>query len=431
MDGRSPAELELLEKATRFLPGATLGNIALPEALRFLAREGKGPHLQDVSGNTYIDWLMGSGPMVLGHAHPAVVDAVVHAVERGSHYFTTNELAVELAEAIVEAIPCAEQLRYTTSGTDANFQCLRAARVFRKRDRVLKFEGGFHGTSDYALMSVSPAIGEVDYPRALRSSGGIPTALEDLVLTAPFNDLETTTRIIEENHEELAAVILEPLQRVIPPVAGFLEGLREVTARHGVLLIFDEVVTGFRLSYGGAQEYYGVVPDLCSVGKIVGGGYPLAAAVGRRDVLSCYDASLVAPGDFVNQIGTLNGNPIACAAGLATLAELRKPGTYETLREIGGGLRGALTGVLERHGIAAQCCGDDTAFDIVFSDRPIASYRDTAAADGEKLARLNAGLLEHRILKSWPQKFYPSLVHGDEDITRTAEALEALMPRLG
>lgn len=426
----SPEERDLLERAARLLPGGTLGNIRLPDAQQFLVREGRGSHFTDVSGREYIDWLMGSGPMALGHAYPAVVEAVQEAGSRGSHFFTTNELAVELAEVIVNAMPCAEKLRYTTSGTDAIFQCLRAARVFRHRDKVVKFEGGFHGTSDYAMMSVTTPPGSDPSVRPVSNSGGIPDAIEDLVLMAPFNDLESTTRIIEEHHDEIAAVVIEPLQRVIAPRPGFLAGLREVTAKHGVLLVFDEVVTGFRLAYGGAQERYDVVPDLAAIGKIVAGGYPLGAAVGRADVFECYDQKLAAPGDFVGQVGTLNGNPVACAAGLATLAEMRKDGAYDRLRAIGGKLRSEIERVLRDGDVAFRTCGDDTVFDVVFTDRDVISYPDTRDADNDKLERFNTGLLEQGIIKGWPIKFYPSLVHTDEDIGRTVEAVEALVPQL-
>src|SRR5918992_150289 len=280
MAERTSTEKELLEKAARYVPGGNTGNTNFPDSLRFLVKEGRGSHIWDVSGNEYIDWLMGSGPMVLGHAHPAVVEAVTEAVARGSTFFTTNEKAVLLAEELVKAVPCAEQVRFTTSGTDACFQAMRAARAYTGREKVLKFEGGFHGTSDYALMSVAPSAAE-EFPQAEANSGGIPRVLQELMLIAPFNDLDTTTAIIEAHHNELAGVIVEPLQRVIAPQSGFLQGLREVTARYVIPLIFDEVVTGFRLAYGGAQERYGVTPDLCSVGKIMGGGYPLAAVMGR------------------------------------------------------------------------------------------------------------------------------------------------------
>ena len=428
MAERTPIEKELLEKAARYLPGGTVGNLKVPDDLSFLVREGRGSRLWDGSGNEYIDWLMGSGPMVLGHAHPAVVEAVIEAVAQGSTFFATHEKAVLLAEELVKAVPCAEKVRFTTSGTDACFQCMRASRAYRQRDKVLKFEGGFHGTSDYALMSVTPSAA-VEFPQAVASSGGIPKAIEDLTLIAPFNDLDTTTAIIEAHHEELAAVIVEPLQRVIAPQPGFLQGLREVTARYDIPLIFDEVVTGFRLAYGGAQEYYGVTPDLCAVGKIVGGGYPLGAVMGRGDIMSVYDQDGTTAGTPVNQIGTLNGSPIACAAGLATLAELRKEGTYKRLRGAGRRVRQALEDICAENGIMAQHCGEDGVFDVCFTDQPVTNYRDSLATDAQMMARFNAGLLERGVLKG-QQKFYPSIAHTDEDINKTVEAFAAVVPQL-
>ncbi len=429
MAERNSRERELLEKAARFLPGGGSGNTNFPDSLQFLAREGRGSRVWDVSGNEYVDWLMGSGPMVLGHAHPAVVAAVTEAVGQGSTFFTTNEKAVLLAEELVEAVPCADKVRFTTSGTEACFQCMRAARAYRKREKVLKFEGGFHGTSDYALMSVTPVAAE-EFPQAVANSGGIPRAIEELMLIAPFNDLETTSSIIEAHHDELAAVIVEPLQRIIAPRPGFLQGLREITRRYEIPLIFDEVVTGFRLAYGGAQEYYGVTPDLCSVGKIMGGGYPLAAVMGREDIMSVYDQSLVDADDYVNQIGTLNGNPIACAAGLATLAELKKEGAYARLRGVGGRVRQALLDIAAEHGLAVQSSGEDSIFDLYFTDRPVRNYRDSLAADSTRMARFNTGMLERGILKGWPQKFYPSLAHTDADVEQTIDAFREVVPGL-
>ena len=429
MASHTPLERELLEKAARYLPGGSGGNTSFPAELQFLAREGRGGRIWDVSGNEYIDWLMGSGPMVLGHAHPAVMEAVIEAVSQGSTFFTVNEKAVLLAEELCQAVPCAEKVRFTTSGTDACFQCMRAARAFTKRDKILKFEGGFHGTSDYAMMSVTSTAGE-EFPQAVASSGGIPAAIQDLMLVAPFNDLETTTAIIEAHQQELAAVIVEPLQRIIAPQAGFLQGLRELTAKHNIPLIFDEVVTGFRLAYGGAQEYYGVTPDLCSMGKIMGGGYPLAAAIGRDDIMSVYDQGLAASDTYVNQIGTLNGNPIACAAGLATLAELRKEGTYQRLHAIGERVRQGLLDSCREQGIAVQSCGESVLFDVFFSGQPVRNYRDTLAGDSQMTNRFNAGMLAQGVLKAWPQKFYPSLAHTDEDIERTLAAFKAVASTL-
>ena len=333
MARRSAAEQHLLEKARRYLPGGNGGNLTLPEELDFLVSCGKGSHVFDVSGNEYVDWLMGSGPMVLGHAHPAVTEAVIKAVEGGSTFFTTNERAVELAEVLVNAVPCAEQVRFTTSGTDACFNAMRAARAFTGKEKILKFEGAFHGTSDYALMSFTPSAAE-EFPQAEANTGGIPKAIQDLMLIAPFNDLDTTTAIIDAHHEELAAVIVEPLQRVITPQPGFLQGLRKIATKYEIPLIFDEVVTGFRLAYGGAQEYYGVVPDLCCMGKIMGGGYPLAVVLGRRDILSVYNPAASDADSFVNQIGTLTETldaiSLATANGFTAVMSHRSGETEDT-----------------------------------------------------------------------------------------------------
>ncbi|MBI4311419.1 MAG: aspartate aminotransferase family protein, partial [Chloroflexi bacterium] len=373
-------------------------------------------------GNEYIDYLLGSGPMLLGHAHPAVVSAVREQLDQGSTFFLTNGAVVQLAEEVCKAMPCAEMVRFTTSGTDATFQAMRVARAYRRRDKVLKFEGGFHGSSDYALQSVTPSR-PADFPAPQASSAGIPKAIQETMLIAPFNDLDTTAGIIAKHHEELAGVIVEPMQRILTPVPGFLQGLREVTARFGIPLIFDEVVTGFRFAYGGAQEFYGVTPDLAAIGKVVGGGYPLAAVCGRAEIMKAYDSGAVASDDFIPQIGTLNGNPIAAVAGLATLAELRKPGTYQRLHQAGSRLRSALQQTLDQAEIPAKVCGEDTVFDVYFTDKPITTYRSTLGANGALLRKLNRLLLDRGILKGG-QKFYVSLAHTDADLDQTIAAIK-------
>ena len=426
MARRSEAEQRLLNKAAEYLPGGTGGNLALPKDLEFLASHGKGSRIFDVSGNEYVDWLMGSGPMILGHAHPTVTEAVIKAVEGGSTFFTTNDKAVELAEVIVNAVPCAEQVRFTTSGTDACFQAMRAARAFTGKEKILKFEGAFHGTSDYALMSLTPSP-SVEYPQSQASSGGIPKAIQELMLIAPYNDLATTETIINAHLDDIAAVIVEPVQRVIAPKPGFLQGLRDLTTRHNIPLIFDEVVTSFRLAYGGAQEFYGVTPDMCTVGKIMGGGYPLAAVLGRADILSVFNRGVSDDETYINQIGTLNGNPVACAAGLATLAVMREEGTYQKIYGAGAAIRNALVDICNENGVPVQSCGEDAIFDVYFSEQPVANYRDTLAADSAMMSRFNAGLLERGILKG-AQKYYPSAVHTDEDIEKTIQAMREVLP---
>ena len=426
MASHNDAEKRLLEKARRFLPGGNGGNLALPSELEFLASHGKGSHIYDVSGNEYVDWLMGSGPMILGHAHPAVTEAVIKAVEGGSTFFTTNDKAVELAEVLVDAIPCADQVIFTTSGTDACFQGMRAARAFTGKEKILKFEGAFHGTSDYAQMSLTPPA-SVEYPQSLASTAGIPKAIQDLMLIAPYNDLATTETIIKAHQDDIAAVIVEPIQRIISPEPGFLQGLRDITKKYGILLIFDEVVTSFRLAYGGAQEYFGVTPDMSTTGKIMGGGYPLAALTGRADILSVFDRGASDDETYVNRIGTLNGNPVACAAGLATLTVMREEDTYKRIHGNGGAIKSALLDICKENGVPVQACGENAIFDVYFSDQPVTSYRDTLAADAGMMNRFNSGLLERGILKG-TQKYYPSAVHTEEDVEKTIQAMREVIP---
>jgi glutamate-1-semialdehyde 2,1-aminomutase len=364
--------------------------------------------------------------MILGHAHPVVTEAVIKAVEGGSTFFTTNDKAVELAEVLVDAIPCADQVIFTTSGTDACFQAMRAARAFSGKEKILKFEGAFHGTSDYALMSLTPPA-SVEYPQSIASTAGIPKAIQDLMLIAPYNDLTTTETIIKAHLDDLAAVIVEPVQRVISPAPGFLQGLRDLTKKYGVLLIFDEVVTSFRLAYGGAQEFFGVTPDMSTTGKIMGGGYPLAALAGRADVLSVFDREASDGASYVNRIGTLNGNPIACAAGLATLTVMREKDTYRRIHSNGATIRNALVDVCKENGVPVQSCGEDAIFDVYFSEVPVSNYRDTLAADGGMMTRYNTGLLERGILKG-AQKYYPSAVHTEDDLEKTIQAMREVIP---
>ena len=419
---------DLLERAARVLPGGVLGSHRSGPGLEFVVREGRGAYLWDMNGRRYLDYLLGSGPMLLGHAHSAVVEAVRRQMDRGTSYMLLNEPAVELAEEIVRAVPCAEQVRYTSSGTEATFFALRVARAFRKREKVMKFEGGFHGAHDYALMSVVPRSPKA-FPAPMSDSAGIPHAIEGEVLIAPYNDLATTEALIAAHHEELAAVIIEPYQRTIVPAPGFLEGLRRVTRRHEVPLVFDEIVTGFRFAYGGAQEYYGVVPDLAAYGKVVAGGFPLACVAGPRTIMRHFDAALEGTPDYVWQAGTFNGNAIACAAGLATLAELRTPGAYERLFRTGTRLREGLAAAARRHGVAAQVSGEPPVFDIFFTDRPVLDYRATLAADRDRIKRFNQELVRRGVVKA-VNKIYVSLAHTDADVDETIGVFDEVLATL-
>ncbi len=260
------------------------------------------------------------------------------------------------------------------------------------------------------------------YPKAVRGSAGIPLSLEEEVLIAPYNDIEQTTALIEKHHDTLGAVIVEPFQRTLSPLPGFLRGVRDVTAHYGIPLIYDEVVTGFRFAYGGAQEYYGVIPDLAAFGKIIGGGYPLAAVVGKAEIMEYF--SRTDTNDLVmNQVGTLNGNPIAATAGLATLRELQRPGTYERLHTLGQRLRDLLVATLREHNVAGQVLGEGPLYHVLFTEKQIQTYRDSLEADGQKLRVFHYELLNQGVLKSL-SKGYVSLAHTDSDIEETAKAFD-------
>jgi glutamate-1-semialdehyde 2,1-aminomutase len=425
---RSAHEAALLESATKYLPGGVRNPTASP-AYAMVIKAGRGARLEDFSGNEYIDYLLGSGPMLLGHAHPAVVAAVRDYLERGSTYLMVNEPAILLAEQIVKAVPCAEKVCFHSTGSESTFFALRLARAFRKRDKILKFEGAYHGMGDYALMGTHWSRTLKDYPAAIPDSAGIPRCIEGEVLVAPFNNIETTSAIIEKHHDELAAVIVEPMQRTIPPKPGFLQGLRAVTHQYGIPLIFDEIVTGFRLAYGGAQEYYGVVPDLCALGKSMSGGHPLTVLCGRAEIMAHVDPARLATGDHVRQTGTLSGNPISAVASLATLKELRRDGAYERLFATGRKLKDALQRLLADAGIPAQVTGEPPAFEVWFTEHAITDFRSTRTADPVLRDRFTQLLLDRGIIKAH-EKFFVSLAHTDEDVEITLHAFRSAVDQL-
>jgi len=304
LEGRSR---QLLSTAGAVLPGACLGQNSLPPELSFVVDHGEGARLVDLRGRTYVDYVLGSGPLLLGHAHPAIVRAVQEQVARGSTFFWLSEPSVRLAETVVQAVPCAEQVRFVSTGTEATMFACRMARALTRREKILKFEGGWHGLHDYAMVGNWRVPSEAPYPYPGPDVGGVPRGALESVLVAPFNDLETAERIATERGADLAAIIVEPLQRSIRPRPGFLEGLRDLTRRLGALLIFDEVVTGFRLAYGGAQEHYGVVPDLAVYGKAMTCGFSLAAIAGHAAVMATADPARKGSLDYAALSGTLSG----------------------------------------------------------------------------------------------------------------------------
>ena len=419
MERQPQSDVALHEKARTFLPGGSFGNAGAD----LLITEGSGGRVRDAAGKEYVDFLLGSGPMLIGHRHPQVIAAVREQLERGTTFFANSEPGILLAEAICEAMPCAEMVRFTSSGSEATLYAMRAMRAFRKRSKILKFEGGYHGMNDYSLMSLAPRR-RSNGIEPIPDSPGIPDAIRSEVLIAPYNDLDAVTSIVEEHHDSLAGVIVEAFQRVIQPRPGFLEGLRALTERHGLPLAFDEVVTSFRFAYGGAQEFYGVVPDLCTVGKVVGGGFPLAGLAGREEIMAQFDRDAVGDDAFLPQIGTLSGNPVAASAGLATLEVLREDDAYTRLFDNGRQLMDGLANAMRSAGVEAQICGEPCLFDIVFTGQPIVDYWSWESGDKARTARFNAVLQEHGVIKG-TSKFYVSVAHTREDITHAIGAFEA------
>jgi glutamate-1-semialdehyde 2,1-aminomutase len=419
----SDAERELVETARGVLPAGGFGNVTHEVVIA----EGRAGHVWDVSGNEYIDYLLGSGPMIVGHAHPEVTEVVQQVVAKGSTFFANNPYGIRLAAEIVDAVACAEKVRFVSSGSEADAYAMRLARAYTKRDKILKFEGGYHGMSDYGLMSLAPKRAG-NFPQPIPDSAGIPKSLRDEMLVAPFNDLETVASLIREHRSEIAGIIVEPFQRLIPPRPGFLEGLRKLTQENGMVLIFDEVVTGFRFAYGGAQAYYGVTPDVCTMGKAIGGGFPLAAIAGRTDIMAHFDKGAVADDAFLVQIGTLSGNPIAAAAGLKTLEILKRPGAYDRIFKTGRALMEGYAEVLKRSRVKARVVGDAPMFDVVFTDREVKDYR-SAMGDEAMMKKCNALLRQRGILKG-ESKYYISLAHTDEDVAFTLDAFASSIAEL-
>ncbi len=397
------------ERAKAVLPGGGFGNF---DPSIFI-RDGQGSRVWDEDGKEYVDLLIGSGPMLLGHGHPEVLEAVADQMPKGMTFFANNARAIELAEEICSAVPCADQVRYVSSGGEADMYAIRLARAFTGRDKIVKFEGGYHGMSAEAQMSLAPSR-MVNFPQAVPDSAGIPERVRAEMLIAPFNDPDYIRSLLAEHGDQVAGIIVEPLQRIIPPEPGFLQLLREEADKYGIVLIFDEVVTGFRFAYGGAQELYGVTPDVATLGKIIGGGFPLAAIAGRADIMAHFDKAAVGADKWLMQLGTLSGNPVAAVAGLKTMEVLRREGQYDRLRANGQRLMDMAKAALDAQGIAHKIVGDPTLFEIVFTNGDIRDYRDVFGSDSARGTKFNAVLMQNGMFKS-PGKTYPSLALTEAD----------------
>ena len=423
---RGRASQDFVETAREFLPGGVLHLRSLPDEMATVFVRGKGSRMWDVDGNEYIDYVMGSGPIILGHAHPAVTEAVKQRLDMGTQFYQITDVTLMLARKVVEAVPCAQLIKFTNSGNEATYLALRVARAHTGKPKTLKFEGGYHGSHDYAAWSTSPTSA-LEYPKGEADSQGIPDILGEGVLVAPFNHTDYACSLIRQYSDDLAAVIVEPLQRMIGPKPGFLDALRKTTQECGVLLIFDEVVTGFRLAWGGGQEFYGVTPDLATLGKAIGGGFPVGAVVGSKEIMSCLDPALKPKGRYVMSSGTFSGNPITCTAGLATLKELEKPGTYDALHRSGQRLREGFRQVCEMLETPAQAMGEGPIVDVLFADQEVYDYRSSLRADQARARRVAIEMMKRGVLRPPGGKFYISLAHSDEDLDETVNVFEAAL----
>jgi glutamate-1-semialdehyde 2,1-aminomutase len=414
----------LYQRAERVLPGAGLGGYSLPERARFVIDDARGARLISADGREYIDYVGGAGANILGANHPQVVEAVQRQAAKGLHFFgTLNSTAIELAERLRGLIPCAEKLVFTTTGSEATAYAMRIARAFTGREKILKFEGAYHGNHDYASFSQFPAA-PANYPQASSDSGGVPAPLNDTMLVAPYNELEVVEQIVRAQRDDLAAIIVEPVQRVIFPNHDFLPGLRRIADENDVLLIFDEVVTGFRLALGGAQEFFGVNPDLASYGKIVGGGGPLGCVAGREDIVDRTNPRHKGKSDYAYINGTLHGNPVAAAASLATLEIISEPGFHDGLNARAESFYLEMQGVLDRHGLPARITGRASLWQLLFSDKNPHNQMDILASDLERSMALDLALLERGVYVLPNVRRFVSAVHTDQDFADTLEILD-------
>ena len=412
---------DLLSAARQVIPGGVNSPVRAFRAVGgeppFISR-GEGAYLWDADGNRYIDYVLSWGPLILGHAHPAVVTALAKAASRGTSYGAPTALEVQLAELVVDMVPGVEMVRFVNSGTEATMSALRLARAHTGRHKIVKFEGCYHGHADMLLVQAGSGVATLGLP----DSPGVPPGATQDTLTAPFNDLAAVERLFEEFPGEIAAVIVEPVAGnagVIPPVDGFLPGLRRLTEADGALLIFDEVMTGFRVALGGVQALYGLDPDLTTLGKVIGGGLPVGVYGGKQAIMET-----VAPAGPMYQAGTLSGNPLAMTAGLVTLRELRKPGVFEQIVAMTERLCQGIGQAAAEAGIPVYQTQVGTMFSTFFTEGPVTDYASAKGSDTERFGRFFQGMLERGIYLA-PSQFeagFTSTAHTAEVIDATIEA---------
>ena len=421
-----PLSIENFQKAQDLLPGGVDSPVRAFRAVGgqpLFIQRGEGPYLYDVDGNRYIDYVLSWGPLILGHAHPEVVLALNQAVARGTSYGAPSPLETELAQSVQSSMPNIEMIRFVNSGTEATMTALRLARAFTKRDKIIKFEGCYHGHADLLLVQAGSGVATLGLP----DSPGVPPATVQDTLVARYNDLESISTLFEQYPEEIAAVIVEPVagnMGVVPPEQGFLGGLREVTKQFDALLIFDEVMTGYRVHPGGAQTLYGITPDLTTLGKVIGGGLPVGAYGGRREIME-----LIAPSGPVYQAGTLSGNPLAMTAGIVTLKILQQPGVWEQMESAVDELTAGFAEAAQAASVPIQQKRVGTMFATFFSETPIKDWPTARGSDTDRFGRYFQAMLEAGIYIA-PSQFeagFMSIAHGKSTIARTVEAAKKAM----
>ncbi|MCW6038712.1 glutamate-1-semialdehyde 2,1-aminomutase [Spirulina subsalsa FACHB-351] len=420
---------EIFAAAQKLMPGGVSSPVRAFKSVGgqpIVFERVNGAYVWDVDGNQYIDYVGTWGPAICGHAHPEVLSALQEALLKGTSFGAPCALENVLAEMVIDAVPSIEMVRFVNSGTEACMSVLRLMRAFTGREKIIKFEGCYHGHADMFLVKAGSGVATLGLP----DSPGVPKSTTSSTLTAPYNDLEAVKALFAENPDQIAGVILEPVvgnSGFIPPDAGFLEGLRLITQKNGALLVFDEVMTGFRIAYGGAQSKFGVTPDLTTLGKVIGGGLPVGAYGGRKDIMS-----MVAPAGPMYQAGTLSGNPLAMTAGIKTLELLQKPGVYEQLEQVTKQLIDGLMAIAQETGHPVYGGSISAMFGLFFTGDPVHNYEDAKKSDLNKFARFHRGMLEQGIYLA-PSQFeagFTSLAHTEADIAKTLEAAKVVLSNL-
>jgi len=420
---------ELFAKASRIIPGGVNSPVRACKSVGcdpvFIDR-ADGCLIYDADGNEYIDYVGSWGPMILGHRHPAVMEAISSAMKHGTSFGAPTELEIELAELVVEAVPSIEMARFVNSGTEATMSAIRLARGVTQRDLIVKFDGCYHGHADTLLVEAGSGVATLGIP----GSPGVPACFAAQTLSLPYNDLDAVAKIMNDRGREVACIIVEPVagnMGLVPPAAGFLKALRELTTKSGSLLIFDEVITGFRVAHGGAQALFGIMPDITTLGKIIGGGMPVGAYGGSREIMS-----QIAPEGPVYQAGTLSGNPLAMAAGIATLKELKQPGFYADLDETAARLEKGLRDAVAHSGLSAQISRTGSILGLFFTAVPVCNIEDAKTSDLSLFSAYYAGMREEGVYLA-PSQFeslFVSAAHTTAHIDRTIQGAKRVMRKL-